>query len=112
MLRARRWCALLPLAAWHAEAAPPKWTPEGGGAGRGRLPRAYGDTFVEASIGDIGYLIPTLASDAPPTRVGGWPVYDSLVRLDKNLNNAPAMAESWTFSEDCLTLETSSCGGT
>jgi len=66
--------------------------------------RAYGDTFVEASIGDIGTLIPTLASDAPSHEIGGW-VYDGLVRLDKNLNNVPAMAESWTFSQDCLTLD-------
>ncbi|HET6368671.1 MAG TPA: peptide-binding protein [Pseudomonadales bacterium] len=65
--------------------------------------RAYGDTFVEASIGDIGTLIPTLASDAPSHEIGGW-VYDGLVRHDKNLNNVAAMAESWSFSEDCLAL--------
>ena len=66
--------------------------------------RAHGDTFVEASIGDIGTLIPTLASDAPSHEIGGW-IHDGLVRLDKNLNTVPAMAESWTFSQDCLTLD-------
>jgi peptide/nickel transport system substrate-binding protein len=65
--------------------------------------RAYGDTFVEASIGDIGALIPNLASDAPSHDVGGL-VYDGLIRPDKNINWVPAMAESWAFSPDCLTL--------
>ena len=73
--------------------------------------RAYGDTFVEASIGDIGTLIPTLASDAPSHEIGGW-VYDGLVRLDKNLNNVAAMAESWTFSRGLPRARPSSCAGT
>jgi peptide/nickel transport system substrate-binding protein len=65
--------------------------------------RAYGDTFIEASIGDIGALIPNLASDGPSHDVGGM-IYDGLIRIDKNLNWVPAMAESWTFSPDCLSL--------
>jgi peptide/nickel transport system substrate-binding protein len=64
---------------------------------------AYGDTFVQASIGDIGGLIPSLTSDASSHEVGGM-IYDGLVKQDKDLNLAPAMAESWTFSKDCLTL--------
>ena len=77
--------------------------------GRGEAPTAgmeapaYGDTFVQASIGDIGGLIPSLTSDAPSREVGGM-IYDGLVKQDKDLNIAPAMAESWTFSKDCLTL--------
>ena len=65
--------------------------------------RAYGDTFVEASIGDIGALIPSLATDAPSHEVGGL-VYDQLIRADKNITWLPAMAESWHFTPDCLGL--------
>ncbi len=64
---------------------------------------AYGDTFVQASIGDIGGLIPSLTSDQSSHEVGGM-IYDGLVKYDQDLNIAPAMAESWTFSKDCLTL--------
>jgi peptide/nickel transport system substrate-binding protein len=36
--------------------------------------------------------------------VGGL-IYDGLLRVDKNINWIPAMAESWTFAPDCLSLE-------
>jgi peptide/nickel transport system substrate-binding protein len=64
---------------------------------------AYGDTFIQASIGDIGGLIPSLTSDQSSHEVGGL-IYDGLVKLDKDLNMVPAMAESWTYSRDCLDL--------
>jgi peptide/nickel transport system substrate-binding protein len=64
---------------------------------------AYGDTFIQASIGDIGGLIPSLTSDQSSHEVGGM-IYDGLVKLDKDLNMVPAMAESWTYSRDCLEL--------
>jgi peptide/nickel transport system substrate-binding protein len=64
---------------------------------------AYGDTFIQASIGDIGGLIPSLTSDQSSHEIGGL-IYDGLVKLDKDLNTAPAMAESWTYSRDCLEL--------
>jgi peptide/nickel transport system substrate-binding protein len=64
---------------------------------------AYGDTFIQASIGDIGGLIPSLTSDQSSHEVGSL-IYDGLVKLDKDLNTAPAMAESWTYSRDCLEL--------
>jgi len=64
---------------------------------------ASGDTFVEASIGDISGLIPSLTSDVSSHEIGTL-IYDSLVRQDKDLNLVPAMAESWTFSPDCLQL--------
>ena len=64
---------------------------------------AYGDTFIQASIGDIGGLIPSLTSDQSSHEIGGL-IYDGLVKLDKDLNMAPAMAESWTYSPDCLDL--------
>jgi peptide/nickel transport system substrate-binding protein len=66
-------------------------------------PPAYGDTFIEASIGDIGGLIPTLTSDQSSYEVGGL-IYDGLVKTDKDLNLAPAMAQSWMYSRDCLDL--------
>jgi peptide/nickel transport system substrate-binding protein len=66
-------------------------------------PPAYGDTFIQASIGDIGGLIPSLTSDQSSHEVGSM-IYDGLVKLDKDLNTAPAMAESWTYSRDCLEL--------
>jgi peptide/nickel transport system substrate-binding protein len=66
-------------------------------------PPAYGDTFIEASIGDIGGLIPTLTSDQSSYEVGGL-IYDGLVKTDKDLNLAPAMAQSWTYSRNCLEL--------
>jgi peptide/nickel transport system substrate-binding protein len=66
-------------------------------------PPAYGDTFIQASIGDIGGLIPSLTSDQSSHEVGSM-IYDGLVKLDKDLNLAPAMAESWTYSRDCLEL--------
>jgi|HubBroStandDraft_4_1064222.scaffolds.fasta_scaffold87733_2 peptide/nickel transport system substrate-binding protein len=66
-------------------------------------PPAYGDTFIQASIGDIGGLIPSLTSDQSSHEVGAM-IYDGLVKTDKDLNPAPAMAESWTYSRDCLEL--------
>ena len=66
-------------------------------------PPAHGDTFIQASIGDIGGLIPSLTSDQSSHEVGGM-IYDGLVKTDKDLNLAPAMAESWTYSRDCLEL--------
>ena len=34
----------------------------------------------------------------------GGLIYDGLVQVDRNLNYAPQLAKSWTFSPDCLTL--------
>src|SRR6266851_2066921 len=62
---------------------------------------AYGDTFIQASIGDIGGLIPSLTSDQSSHEVGGM-IYDGLVKLDRDLKMVPSMAESWTYSRDCL----------
>ncbi len=66
-------------------------------------PPAYGDTFVEASIGDIQGLIPNITSDSASFEVGGM-IYAGLVKRDKDLNIVPNLAESWEFSRDCLTL--------
>jgi peptide/nickel transport system substrate-binding protein len=62
-----------------------------------------GDTFIEASIGDISGLIPSLTSDLSSAEIGGL-IYDGLVRYDKDLNFAGALADSWNFSKNCLEL--------
>ncbi len=64
---------------------------------------AYGDTFMEASIGDIQGLIPNITSDGASHEVGNL-IYDGLVKRDKDLNLVPSLAESWELSPDCLTL--------
>lgn len=64
---------------------------------------AYGDTFIEASIGDASTLLPVLASDSASSAVNGL-LYNGLVRYDKNLQVVGELAESWTVSEDKLTL--------
>jgi len=64
---------------------------------------ASGDTFVQASIGDITGLIPNITTDAASHEVGGL-IYDGLVQTDKDLNYVPSIAESWQFSKDCLAL--------
>ena len=64
---------------------------------------AHGDTFIEATIGDIAGLIPNITSDGASHEVGNM-IYDGLVKADKDLNFVGAMAESWEFSPDCLEL--------
>ena len=64
---------------------------------------AYGDTFIEASIGDIQGLIPSITSDGASHAVGAL-IYDGLVKRDKDDNVVPHLAESWEISPDCLRL--------
>ena len=91
------WVAGLLVAGCGTRAESPAESPSGNA-------RAYGDTFVEASIGDIGALIPNLAPDAASHDIGAL-IYDGLLRTDKDVNWLPAMAESWTFAPDCLSLD-------
>jgi peptide/nickel transport system substrate-binding protein len=72
-------------------------TPPGGGK------PDYGETLIQASIGDITGLIPNITTDGASHTVGAL-IYDGLVRTDKDLNWVSSMAESWQFSKDCLTL--------
>jgi len=65
---------------------------------------AYGDTMVEASIGNISSLIPNITSDQASHEVGDL-MYNGLVTLGRDLELAPELAKSWTFSKDCLTLD-------
>jgi peptide/nickel transport system substrate-binding protein len=65
---------------------------------------AYGDTLIEASIGNISSLIPNLTSDAASREVGDL-MYNGLVTLGRDLEVVPELAKSWKFSTDCLTLD-------
>jgi len=60
------------------------------------------DTFVHASIGDIHGPHTQYHLGQCVAHVGNL-IYDGLVQLDKDLNWAPSIAESWQFSKDCLT---------
>ncbi len=78
---------------------------EGRADGRGEVSAAPadGDTFIEASIGDIQGLIPNITSDSASHEVGSL-IYSGLVKRDKDLNLVPDLAQSWELSKDCLTL--------
>ncbi|HSB72552.1 MAG TPA: peptide-binding protein [Candidatus Methylomirabilis sp.] len=64
---------------------------------------AYGDTLVEASIGDISGLIPNITSDSASHEVGGL-IYSNLVRTDKDLRLEGELAERWDISNDEMTV--------
>jgi peptide/nickel transport system substrate-binding protein len=65
---------------------------------------AYGDTLIEASIGNVSSLIPNITSDQASRDVGGF-MYNGLVTLGRDLEIVPELAKSWAFSKDCLTLD-------
>jgi peptide/nickel transport system substrate-binding protein len=69
----------------------------------GAVTPAYGDTLIEASLGNISSLIPNITSDQASRAVGDL-LYDGLIDLDRDLAPVGHLAESWTFSKDCLTL--------
>jgi peptide/nickel transport system substrate-binding protein len=64
---------------------------------------AYGDTFIEGSIGEPSTLLPVLASDSASSDVNSL-VYNGLVRYDKNLKLEGELAKSWDISPDNLTI--------
>jgi peptide/nickel transport system substrate-binding protein len=63
----------------------------------------YGDTFIEASIGDASTLLPVLASDSSSSGINGL-IYNGLIRYDKDLNIVGELAKSWDISDDNLTI--------
>ena len=86
----------LPLAACgRSESVRETSTAEGG--------PAYGDTLVEASIGDISGLIPNITSDSASHEIGGL-IYSNLIRTDKELRPEGELAERWDISKDEMTL--------
>jgi peptide/nickel transport system substrate-binding protein len=62
-----------------------------------------GDALVDAAIGDANTFIPALASDTASTAVTAL-VYRGLVKLDRDLKIVPELAESFSVSEDQLTV--------
>ncbi len=64
---------------------------------------AFGDTFIEASIGDASNLLPVLSSDSASSQISGY-VYNGLLKYDKDINLTGELAESWEISEDNLTI--------
>lgn len=66
-------------------------------------PPAYGDRFVEGTIGEASNLIPILASDSPSHAVAGL-VFNGLVRYDKNLQLEGDLAQSWDISPNGLVI--------
>src|SRR5438477_1569536 len=64
---------------------------------------AYGDAYVDSSIGDASYLNPILASDSASADIVGL-VYNGLVKYDKNIQLIGDLAESWKVSSDGLVI--------
>jgi peptide/nickel transport system substrate-binding protein len=64
---------------------------------------AYGDLFIDASIGDASTLLPPLISDAASAGLASL-IYSGLVKYDGNLNLVGDLAKSWEISPDGLTL--------
>ncbi|MDO8281962.1 MAG: peptide-binding protein [Thermodesulfovibrionia bacterium] len=64
---------------------------------------AYGDTFVEGSIGEPSILIPMLAGDSASHSVAGM-IFNGLVKYDIDLSVKGDLAESWEVSPDGLVI--------
>ena len=62
-----------------------------------------GDAIISASIGEPSNLIPALASDSASSEINGH-IYNGLMKIDKDLNIVPDLAERLEISEDGLTL--------
>lgn len=64
---------------------------------------AYGDLFIDASIGDASTLLPPLISDAASAGLASL-IYSGLVKYDGDLNLVGDLAQSWEISPDGLTI--------
>jgi peptide/nickel transport system substrate-binding protein len=62
----------------------------------------YGDIIIQGSIGDASTLLPGLASDSVSQGIIDL-VYNSLVKIDENIEIVGDLAESWDLSDDGLT---------
>jgi len=103
----RGWGSWLPLIiwlsfllAWVAGCGSPEEEKVYGGPDTGP---AYGDLFIDASIGDASTLLPPLASDAASHGVASL-IYNGLVKYDGDLSLIGDLAESWEISKDGLTI--------
>jgi len=59
----------------------------------------YGGTFIMALSTDPTTMTPDLSTGWIAQQCG-WPVYSSLINLDKDLNPIPNLAKSWKISKD------------
>ncbi|MFO7812736.1 MAG: peptide-binding protein [Pelovirga sp.] len=59
----------------------------------------YGDTFIEASIGDASNLLPVLSSDSASSAINSL-VYNGLLRYNGQLELEGELAQRWEVSED------------
>lgn len=64
---------------------------------------AYGDTFVEGSIGEATNLIPMLTSDSASRNIAGL-IINGLVKYDKNVKLVGDLAESWDIGQGGLQI--------
>jgi peptide/nickel transport system substrate-binding protein len=64
---------------------------------------AYGDTFIEALIGNVSGLIPNITGDVT-SHAASEHIYNGLITHDRDMSIVPDLAESWTLSKDCLDL--------
>jgi peptide/nickel transport system substrate-binding protein len=64
---------------------------------------AYGDLFIDGSIGDASTLLPPLANDAASFSIISL-IYNGLVKYDGDLNLVGDLAKSWDISPDGLTI--------
>jgi peptide/nickel transport system substrate-binding protein len=67
--------------------------------GGGDVSPAYGDTYVEGSIGDVSGFLSAVTSDSASHDAAGY-VFNGLVRYDRNLELEGALAEKWDVSPD------------
>ena len=70
------------------------------GAARRAAKPVYGDSLIEALLGDIQGLIPNITSDSASHTIGNL-IYSGLVKRDETLRLVGDLAESWTVSRDC-----------
>ncbi len=73
------------------------------GAARKTARPVYGDTLIEALLGDIQGLIPNITSDSASHTIGDL-IYSGLVKRDGSLRLVGDLAESWTVSRDCRNM--------
>ncbi len=62
---------------------------------------AYGDVFIDSSIGDAKLLNPILAGDSASANINDL-VFNGLVKYDKDIVLVSSLAKSWEISEDGL----------
>ena len=59
----------------------------------------YGDTFIEASIGEPSVLNPVLASDSASHDIINL-VFNGLVKFDREINMTGDLAEKWEIEDE------------